>query len=394
MIIDTFQIIYRVTMTRHHHHTCLVFILLYKIAQSLPAPVKNGTEPVSIADKLLIDVPENSCSLDIQNVDKEIFKSLCGDKTVPNVTNVNDDKFIFDFPTYLCYTVYHNMRALCNSQHNQKTFTPVTIETDPQKFCSSIPKISISNNCTSWLEDPQKRAEDDCVLVNRVVGAIMDKDEVCKEQCIKQNKLDPICTSLVETSLILAEISNKSVAPISTATQLQTNVSVTIVDQKNSSTAKIGDQKAITTKQQEAEKTDTKKITESTAEVTTTSSAATVTEEETKEDTAKAAVDKVEETGDGSEDDEAEVTDEAEETLPATTDSEIEPLAPKDEEQFQKQEKQPQKQEKEREFYGSISNEPDIEAESHFLSYFLLLSIVAIVAYLVFHNKQKVPIFL
>ena len=392
MIIDTFQIIYRVTMTRHHHHTCLVFILLYKIAQSLPAPVKNGTEPVSIADKLLIDVPENSCSLDIQNVDKEIFKSLCGDKTVPNVTNVNDDKFIFDFPTYLCYTVYHNMRALCNSQHNQKTFTPVTIETDPQKFCSSIPKISISNNCTSWLEDPQKRAEDDCVLVNRVVGAIMDKDEVCKEQCIKQKKLDPICTSLVETSLILAEISNKSVAPISTATQLQTNVSVTIVDQKNSSTAKIGDQKAITTKQQEAEKT--KKITESTAEVTTTSSAATVTEEETKEDTAKAAGEKVEETGDGSEDDEAEVTDEAEETLPATTDSEIEPLAPKDEEQFQKQEKQPQKQEKEREFYGSISNEPDIEAESHFLSYFLLLSIVAIVAYLVFHNKQKVPIFL
>ena len=119
-----------------------------------------------------------------------------------------------------------------------------------------------------------------------------------------------------------------------------------------------------------------------------------MTEEETKEDTAKAAVDKVEETGDGSENDEAEVTDEAEETLPATTDSEIKLPAPKDEEQLQKQEKQPQKQEKEREFYGSISNEPDIEAESHFLSYFLLLSIVAIVAYLVFHNKQKVPIFL
>ena len=39
-----------------------------------------------------------------------------------------------------------------------------------------------------------------------------------------------------------------------------------------------------------------------------------------------------------------------------------------------------------------IAAGPDIESESHFFTYFMLLSLVAIVAYLVFHNKQKVRI--
>merc|ERR1719495_1379935 len=37
-----------------------------------------------------------------------------------------------------------------------------------------------------------------------------------------------------------------------------------------------------------------------------------------------------------------------------------------------------------------FSNGPDIESESHFFTYCMLLSLVAIVAYLVFHNKQKI----
>ncbi len=41
-------------------------------------------------------------------------------------------------------------------------------------------------------------------------------------------------------------------------------------------------------------------------------------------------------------------------------------------------------------FIDKISNHGHNEEPSYFLSYFLLVSIVAIAAYLVFHNKQKV----
>ena len=50
----------------------------------------------------------------------------------------------------------------------------------------------------------------------------------------------------------------------------------------------------------------------------------------------------------------------------------------------------PMKTENEPSFSGSIGSGPDIEDESHFFSYFMLLSVVAIIAYMVFHNKQKV----
>ena len=41
-------------------------------------------------------------------------------------------------------------------------------------------------------------------------------------------------------------------------------------------------------------------------------------------------------------------------------------------------------------FQGSIKMESEIGKESSFFSYFMMLSVVSIVAYLVFHNKQKV----
>merc|ERR1712098_263066 len=62
-----------------------------------------------------------------------------------------------------------------------------------------------------------------------------------------------------------------------------------------------------------------------------------------------------------------------------------------DEKQEIANKKDSQKESQSPNFEGpGFSHGPDIESESHFFTYFMLLSLVAIVAYLVFHNKQKI----
>ena len=41
-------------------------------------------------------------------------------------------------------------------------------------------------------------------------------------------------------------------------------------------------------------------------------------------------------------------------------------------------------------YENNMKSGPQIDEQSSFFGYFILLSIVAIIAYLVFHNKQKV----
>ena len=61
------------------------------------------------------------------------------------------------------------------------------------------------------------------------------------------------------------------------------------------------------------------------------------------------------------------------------TDSKVEPAMPNNEKEIV-----------ETKYENNMKTGPEIDEQSSFFGYFILLSIVAIIGYLVFHNKQKV----
>ena len=63
-------------------------------------------------------------------------------------------------------------------------------------------------------------------------------------------------------------------------------------------------------------------------------------------------------------------------------DSKVEPTLPKAEKEMT-----------EIKYEDNMKTGPEMDERSSFFGYFILLSIVAIIAYLVFHNKQKVKFF-
>ena len=409
----------------------LVFVLLYTLAESLPV------------NDLKIDQLLQTCSLNISStVNVKKFKELCSEtQNAVDFKNVEEEKFLFDFETYLCYTVKHNVRALCDSQHNQNSFSPVSVETEPAKFCSAVPAVNITKSCNHWLEDPGQSNEDDCVLVSRVVEAIMvtgdrkGEDNLCHETCIRGAKLNPVCVSLVETSLILAQVAKTSkttpppapdVPPAPAGGEVQAEAEAghdgkltsVAADSGANSTSDLGEVALADNAEDSSLDKNIKKIVESKDNISTTdgeypsskskkeeqhvnvevkqkpsisttmsSSSSTTKIVPSEADTEPLVLDDTEDTH-GENNGETEPIEgnledsDMEYNGNDTPEGKDDPVAPV--------ENGPIKTENEPSFSGSIGSGPDIEDESHFFSYFMLLSVVAIIAYMVFHNKQKV----
>ena len=402
-----------------------VLVLLYQLADCKPFEKTEKT-----LDNLYNSIKNESCSLDMTlSVDDEKFVELCGDKIVPNLTNISDDQFLFDFQSYLCYSVYHNVRALCDPGHNQNSFTLQPFQTEPSKFCSSIPEINITDDCNTWLRGAGDMGTEDCNTVTKVIAAIMkDTDDLCSKECIKADKLDPICKGLVETSLILAFVSNNIVSPKETlplATQEKTvnktektestiKSDVTSVDEIDTSenetvtktteekqefdTHKILENETVTKTKGEKQDIDTPEISENetwtkTKEEKKETGAAGVThdtqvlkgdaeDQNENEKMSSVAEDKGEEKKVEEDEGQTEIVPAA--ASSATDDFTTEPL------QTVTQKDKIEEALPNSNFQGSIKVGSENEEQSSFFSYFMMLSVVSIVAYLVFHNKQKV----
>ena len=402
-----------------------VLVLLYQLADCKPFEKTEKT-----LDNLYNSIKNETCSLNMTlTVDNEKFVELCGDKIVPNLTNISDDQFLFDFQSYLCYSVYHNVRALCDPGHNQNSFTLQPFQTEPSKFCSSIPEINITDDCNTWLRGAGDMGTEDCNTVTKVIAAIMkDTDDLCSKECIKADKLDPICKGLVETSLILAFVSNNIVSPKETlplATQEKTvnktektestiKSDVTSVDEIDTSenetvtktteekqefdTHKILENETVTKTKGEKQDIDTPEISENetwtkTKEEKKETGAAAVThdtqvlkgdaeDQNENEKMSSVAEDKGEEKKVEEDEGQTEIVPAA--ASSATDDFTTEPL------QTVTQKDKIEEALPNSNFQGSIKVGSENEEQSSFFSYFMMLSVVSIVAYLVFHNKQKV----
>ena len=388
------------------------------------SPVKEQGQTIH---SLFSSLPNEPCSLDVSNIDNKQFERLCGDKKVEDVNNVTEDTFSFDFLSLSCYTVYHNTKVLCSegAQKDQTALSTYHKESDATKFCSSIPKIAIDKKCTAWLEDPEHRSEEDCQLVSKVVGNIVANESLCQQNCISGDKVNPVCHSLVLTSVALAERSkaNTAAADVGAAAALtvakpgeneaeagKTQVKEAVTsDQATTNQEALKEKEATSVQNTESPKAENNKVVADVdqAKSLTQAPAAKKSEEESKDDIQtnadtnpqanEAQAEEKEVTNDNVED--YEVT--ADNTVAQEEKTEDDTInlvstAGIEEDEGEKQESSVITESKKEEetvkdqFIGSIGSGPDIEAESSFFSYFVLLSVVCIIAYLVFHNKQKV----
>ena len=427
-----------------HHVIYVVLVLLHQLADC--KPVENTEETLENLYKI---IKNETCSLDISSsVDDNKFIELCGDKSLPKLKDISDDRFLFNFQDYLCYSVYHNVKALCDPGHKQSSFTPQPFESEPGKFCSSIPDVNITEQCNTWLEGGAgDMGTEDCNLVSKVIATIMKNSTLCSNECIKADKLDPMCQSLVGTSLILAEVNNVSVKNSSEDTlppspreiiEKRTEQSESTkkseeaeVEKSDSETPKVPDNKTVTKAKEEKQeavagkpeaqalkddnqdKGKNEKITsakeekkeviqEKNEKISSVAEGNEKEEEEVEEDDYEEEdEDNQDKNGDekkSSKTEKEEEEDEAgDEIEPETTDLTSGEVTKTTEEK--KEEPSPtapprkdKTEEVNKDFQGSIKAGNDIEDESHFFSYFMMLSVVAIVAYLVFHNKRQVSL--
>ena len=358
---------------------------LYFLSLLILLQQQRAVDTKSVEEKSLIQSYQEfkskheSCSLINNTKTQEHFQELCKEKTIPDPTKVDDDSLLFDPIPYLCYTVLHNLKTAC--LHNDQNFTQYPVNDDPGKFCSSFPKIEIQKNCSPWLED-QDKAETDCVLVSKVAGLILNTT-TCNDSCIKSERIDPLCQDLVRTLLILKDLSNKSSSSVTvTAPQPSKEIDSKKVDTTKQSTQKKDENKDIEkedgTQDKSSDPSETAK--DSTTVSTSTSS---TTQGEVKDEAKSKSEEKAEEKSEDKEEKVDKVKEEGE--VKSKSGEEVKLSDAQDLSSGEAGSVSEQKYE------GSISSDPSsAEDQSRFFTYFSLLLVVSIVAYLVFHNKQKV----
>ena len=371
------------------------YFSLYVLSLLILLQQQRAVDTKSVEEKSLIQSYQEfkskheSCSLINNTQTHKHFQELCKDKTIPDPTKVDDDSLLFDTIPYLCYTVLHNLKTAC--LHTDQNFTQYPVNDDPGKFCSSFPKIEIQKNCSPWLED-QDKAETDCVLVSKVARLILNTT-TCNDSCIKSERIDPLCQDLVQTLLILKDLSNKSSSSVTvTAPQPSKELDPKKVDTTKQSTQKEQKKdKNSEEKVQEKEdgkhdkSSDPSEAAKDTATVSTSiSSNSTTTQAEVKEE-AKSKSEEKAEVKSQEKEEKVDKEEEGEGEVKSKSGEEIELSDATDLSSGEAGSVPEQKYE------GSISSDPSsAEAQSRFFTYFSLLFVVSIVAYLVFHNKQKV----
>ena len=362
---------------------------LLSLVVVLQDTVNTQTVSEKSLDQMYKDLKNNqsSCSLLDQNTEDH-FQKLCKDRKSPEaeIDQDNIDQFEFDFLPYLCYTVLHNLRSACS--HSQQDFIKFSPQSDPSQFCKKPAQINITENCTAWLED-QDKAHSDCALLSKVVGVILS-NKTCHDYCIKEDRIDPLCQDLVRSSVILAALSNRSQPTAPLTPPGLTKGSVTTAHQKQEDLEK------------KTEKKDENEKNEETKEETMTSTASTISSPQIVQTETKAKKEKEEKEIVKEEDLKKDNKVEEKSVVPAAAEEEeIESIEAKHTDSLAVPETNHPKEKieaevekvsepEEQKTSGVISGDTISVTQSNFFSYFIMLSIVAILAYLVFHNKQKV----
>jgi len=361
------------------------------LVKTIPVDKKNMYQTFLAAEKL------KSCSnYNVSVLESDSFKDLCSlpspiDKDFAKSKDKVLQAMKFNLTPFLCYTIFHNVYAVCHPDTKISTKPDLQQAIPSDKFCESISPISLTETCTDWLDDPENTSKDDCVLVNEVVGAVLNNQGFCKNKCIVPDldeksppTINPLCLTLLETSNILVQMS-----PQGPSDTKQNSSSSSIEVQPPPGLKKA----TVSPKPKEAEEGKEKKDPES-------KSGDLPPEQQKKEET-KVGEDKKEDSksekkdtnnGDieaeplvsNDEKDKSDVDVEVkdvpvEEKSNEATKSKVEPVLPTAE-----------KEVVETKYENNMKSGPEMDEHSSFFGYFILLSIVAIIAYLVFHNKQKI----
>jgi len=184
------------------------------LVKTIPVDKKNMYQTFLAAEKL------KSCSnYNVSVLESDSFKDLCSlpspiDKDFAKSKDKVLQAMKFNLTPILCYTIFHNVYAVCHPDTKISTKPDLQQAIPSDKFCESISPISLTETCTDWLDDPENTSKDDCVLVNEVVGAVLNNQGFCKNKCIVPDldeksppTINPLCLTLLETSNILVQMS-------------------------------------------------------------------------------------------------------------------------------------------------------------------------------------------
>jgi len=199
----------------------LVSVFWTEIVKSLPVDDKDMYDTFLSANSKL-----KSCTnYNVSQLETDIFKGLCSLPS-PNIKDYQkQDKITegmkFNLPPLLCYTIFHNVYAVCHPGTKISVKTEEKVPQSGDQFCENIPPISLPVTCTHWLDDPNHTSEEDCFLVNEVVGAVLNNKDFCKNKCIVPDpdknvpsSVNPLCEKLLDTSQILVQMAPKGLVAV------------------------------------------------------------------------------------------------------------------------------------------------------------------------------------
>jgi len=365
------------------------------LVKTIPVDDKNMYQTFLSTESKLKPCSNYNVSL----LESETFKGLCSLPS-PSIEDYaqSKDKIIqamkFNIAPLLCYTIFHNVYAVCHPDTKISAQPDLKTAKSSDKFCESIPPISLPETCTEWLEDDDHTSKADCFLVNEVVGAVLNNQDFCKNKCLVPDpnvdslpSINPLCERLLETSNILVQMSPKDgpeinpVSPSSSSIEIQPPPGLKKVTEsaKVEKNKEEGGEKKDDPESKSGDLTPPQGIKEDTKDeggkkemskpvVKDEDSNGDVDAEPLVSNEQKNKPDKVIE----------DVKDE-EKTVKEVTESKLEPVVPKAEKEIV-----------ETKYENNMKPGTEMEEPSSFFGYFILLSIVAIIAYLVFHNKQKI----
>jgi len=381
----------------------LVSVFWTELVRAIPVDSKNMYETF-----LSVNSNLKACSnYNVKHLETDRFKDLCSLPS-PNLKDYAQDKakikegLKFNLTPLLCYTIFHNVYAVCHPDTNISVNKEEKSTSSGEQFCEVIPKISLPETCTHWLDDPEGTSKDDCFLVNEVVAAVLNNKEFCQNKCLVPDpdetipsSVNPLCIELLDTSKVLAQMAPKGqpseeikgkdpgtnlpVPPGLAKPENKTNAEEkeAVKDVADGSSAIAGtlltpeSDKDIIMEPVQSEKSNTeedhpppKKIEDKKKSDESVDAEALVAEKEK---------DKAVDIGDVKQEENTIVTDKT-----------------KDEDNVDEEVPKAEKELIETKYENNMKTGPEVDERSSFFGYFILLSIVAIIAYLVFHNKQKI----
>jgi len=169
-------------------------LVLLLVCGSLQAGA-GAVSPTSIYQKLASEV-RNCTNYDMSSLDRDNIPFVCNaaEPFFSDNATVIKEEFDFKVGTFLCSTVFNNVRTLCNGT----TVAAVARAADPSTdACSRLAKLQIGNCSTGWLRDRK-----DCLQTIWLLQTLQ-KPETCDKECTAKKNL--LCGELATTSARLSQ---------------------------------------------------------------------------------------------------------------------------------------------------------------------------------------------